>query len=371
MPTIGTNTENFTRILNTTIADYLSTVEENIYRDRALLSDLKSAGRVIKQNGGDSVKWPMKYKRASLNTMGDMPDITFARINRHTNAELGPRGYWLSDAISLWEKYQNQGPAAIVKIATNLVTDLMDDFTDAFGDQLYLDGNIGDTKGIHGIESFLSTSGALSGNDKVGLCDDNYAGLSTAQGVKGLWDAVNFPEGTGTPGYHYNTPLCLDSGVDYGASTDDWANSCLRMLRYATLHQLNRRAPIGCWLFNVNSYIDIANLLEEREQIHNHRGDSAEPTLEAGFSGIKYEGVKIKREYGVPETTTDTRTTTLTTHGYGFNVKKITLRHWSPKLIHALPIDFSIESMSDRIAVLSMCNMFNNPQHWVKLAAWT
>ncbi len=375
MVTFGRNSENFARVLNTTTAEYVRNEMNNILRERVLFSKLKSFGKIVKQPGGDSRVWPVRHKQQTLNTMADQPAITFQRINRHVNATLPPRGYWVADQMTLWEHYQNQGKQAIINIHADIVKNLMLDFKDEYGDEFYKDGNIAGAQGIHGLESFFSTSAAHT-NTKVGAPDDSYAGISTALGVKGLWNnntaTVAWPDGTGRPGYHYWSPLVLnDNGIDFGAATDDWANSCLRILKYATLSQLKRRSKLDCWILSTEAYRVVSDLIEERERVFVKRKEGDIGDIELGFGPhLYYENVMVSSEYGVPETGTDTRGAH-TIRGYGLNIKDgIELRHWTPSLIHALKVDFSVESLSRRYAVISMANMFCNPQKHVKLGSW-
>jgi len=145
------------------------------------LAMLKEKGKITKCPGGDSKQWAVRYKRNSLHYLTDLPSISFQRINKRVNAKLTPRGYWMSDQISMMERWVNQGPAAIINIASTIVKELTDDFKEALNVEPFKDGNATATnKGWSGTETFGSISGAVAGNAAVGLCNDTYAGLSTA-----------------------------------------------------------------------------------------------------------------------------------------------------------------------------------------------
>jgi len=373
MPTLGSNTAEFSAIANSTTAAYVAGRQNNMLRDHPLLDLLRSKGKIIKQNGGDSRIWSSKHKQKPLQTMADLTAVTFQRTNRNVQHQLPPRGLFLSDAISWWSKQINTGKPALINLVSSMVEDLMEDFEDQFPAKLWASGNASGSQEIHGIDSFTSTSGALAGNDKVGQCDAEYAGQSCAQGVKAQWDSTNWPEGTGKPGYAYNSPLVQDVNVSYSGATNNWAGNCLRAMKYATLRQANRNKALDCWFLTTSAYETASNLLETREQIRHERGKSAEPMFEGGLGpAFKYENVLVKTGYGIPESGTDTRGA-YTTYGYGVRASgkdDMEIRHWSPSLIYKFPWDFSIETMSDRLLLVSMCNLFCKPSAQVKLAGW-
>ena len=361
--TFGRNAEAFARVLNSTIADYSDEKWNNILRERYVWGKLKSNGCFAKQNGGDQYVWSAKYHRETLKSLQDMATITFSRINRHVQAALPPRGYHLEDQVTLIEKWMNTSDKAIIKIVDDAMSSLIDDMTDQLPDKFYVDGNAGAGTDVHGIESLLSYSGTITGNTKVGNCNDDYAQLSTAFGQKGLWGSTAYPNGTGSPGYHYVSPLILKNDVDYGATTNTFADSCLRIFRYAIIHQMRRKCKVDCFVLTPTAYMDVANKLEEREQIRTVRGEPIKE-LETGIGPtIKFEGVEIATEYGVPETDSQAETVS----GYGLSFKHIKCRHWSPKMIFPLPIDMAIETLSDRMLVLSFFNFFFDPQKVVKI----
>jgi hypothetical protein len=92
---------------------------------------------------------------------------------------------------------------------------LMADIEEAFGDELYVDGNASGNEGrIHGFESWLGNSGAAT-NGYVATPSDTYAGLSTTLGnYGGTWSTpprnTNWPDGKGDPEYDFWSPLLVD-----------------------------------------------------------------------------------------------------------------------------------------------------------------
>lgn len=379
MVTFGRNTDNIARVINTTTAEYVREEMNNMLRERVLLDELSKRKRIHKQPGGDSKIWPVKYKLTDLQSMGDMESLNFQRVNRHINATLKPAGYVWTDQMSLWERWQNQGAQAIIRVHEQIVKWGMEDFRDNFGDKLYKDGNASGDRQISGLETAGGYSGEIASTDiprRFAAPSDTYAGISTALGVKGTWDssgANGFPKGTGKPGYHFWSPffpLCraddTDTGVTgtgWGGATAFWKDNCLIIMKWCAANQMKRRQKLTLWLLTTDAYLDVSNKVEAREQIRVTRGEDM-GTYKGGYGPeIFYEGVRITSEYGVPETDAAGNRRL----GYGLNTEKMELCHWSPELIYPFPVDFSLETLTNRYAIVSMCQMVFNPQSVVYL----
>lgn len=361
MATFGTNSDMFARILNSTIADYRKKQMENIIAKYVFLAMLKEKGKITKCAGGDSIQWAARYKRNNMHYLTDLPSISFQRINKRVNAKLTPRGYWMSDQISLWEKWINQGPAAIINITSTIVKELMDDFKERLAEEPYRDGNAAAyNKGWSGLETLGSTSGALAGNAAVGQCNDTYAGLSTSQGIKGTWNTTSWPNATGSVGYHYWSPLiAFYDATTWDGTNSTWRSNCLRVLAKTALWQDLRGQKVDLSLLQGAAYDQAYQTVETKEQIRTERSASNSLMIKLGFGkSFTYQGTEVTYERGVPAT--DVNSAALA--GYGINFDGIELTHWTPELIWSPEVDFSVESLSQRYMVASVSEMIINPQ---------
>lgn len=358
--------EHFSRILNTTIAEYVKKEWENIAAKYVCLAMLKEKGRIHRQPGGTEKQWAVRFKRNPLRYLQDMPAISFQRSSKRVNAKLPMRGYWASDANTLWERAANRGPQAIIQSVSSLATELMDDFKFNINEEVFRDGNATATnKGWHGLESFLSISGARSNNAKYGEPNDNYADLSTALGVKGTWNTTTFPSGTGSTGYHYFSPLVgLYDTTAWGGGDTTWQNNSLNVFKGMGIAQDLRGYKPDLWLLNGPSYEKASVKVEAKEQIRTERSKSNSLLVKLGFGNtLNYDGVDITYERAVPASGADGHAIV----GYGINFDNMDLVHWSEELVKALPVDFSIESMSERYLIYSPSNLVCNPQAFCKI----
>lgn len=365
MFTFGRNAENFARVLNATTAEYVREEMNNILRERILFAELTDRRRIHRQPGGDSKIWSVKYKLDDLQTLADMEPLTFQRFNRRHQAIVYPRGYAWTDQMSLWERWQNQSQQAIIRLHDGIVKDGMEDFRDNLGDKFYKDGYAAGSQDINGLESWYGISGSVTGNTKIGNPSDTYATIPTNLGIKGTWGSTAWPGGTGKPGYHYWAPLVGFYDEDWGNSSTLFKDNVLTMLKYLNAHQLKRRQRVQMWLFSTDAYLDTSNKVEQRETIRVVKGESVKEFKGGYGPELMYEGVRITSEYGVPEL--DSVNTTKAVKGYGLNFDKIEICHWSPEFIYPLPVDFSIERLANRYAIVNMSQQVTNPQAQSKI----
>src|SRR5262245_17682091 len=143
--------EDWSRIVNTTIREYIRQEEPNLRRNRKLLAMLQARGRISMNHGGTDMDWKVKFKRAPVQGYADSDTLTFARRDRWKTAVLPWRGYAATDSMTKLERLKNKGTEAIIKVYEQIAPQLLEDIDDQFGDELYIDGNAaGNSLRIHG-----------------------------------------------------------------------------------------------------------------------------------------------------------------------------------------------------------------------------
>lgn len=354
-----------TRVLNTTIAEYIRKEEVNILRKRKLTAMLQSKGRISFNHSGTKMDWKVRYKRASMNGYAPGDTLTFAPTDRHKTAELDWRAYSATDSLNKFERLQNRNTEAIVKMATQIGTFLKDDIQDNFAEELYVDGNAtGNTKRIHGIESFFGGSVAAT-NGYIVQPSDTYAGLSTVLGnYGGTWSTsssnVTWPIGVGSAEYDFWSPLIVDYGnSSFNASSDNWRNNCREVLGFAITHSMSKNqqsmGELDLFLLDNELYRVLKDVCASKEQININRG-GGDGLVALGFKDvINIDGVEVTSEYGVPANV-----------GYGIPLGAIELRSMQDVLF-APETDKEISTKSDRFAVDFFGNLRCNPRPFVKL----
>jgi hypothetical protein len=358
--------DNWTRLANTTIADYMRGEEVNILRNRKLLALLMSRGRISMNHAGTEMDWKVRYKRAQMVGYADGDTLSFARKERHKTAKLGWRGYSTTDSITKMEQLQNKGTTAIINIYAEMATLLKDDLEENFGDELYVNGNAaGNQKRMHGFESWCASSGPSAGG-YVGLPSATYAGLSCVLGnYGGAWSInggnVTWPIGTGDPQYDFWSPLLVNYTSASFGGTPTWAANAAAAVRFAITHQGRNKSKtkmMDVITLDPELYRQFLNSQEARQQIQVQR-NAPTGLVALGFADvINYDGCDITREYGVPSGT-----------GYGVPVMDIELCSLQGQLFVPEGPDFDISTKSYRLSLDFFGNMKANPRNFVKFVA--
>lgn len=350
----------WSRELNTTIHQYIREEEVNILRNRKLLAMFKDRGRITMNHSGDMMDWKVRYKRAPMQGFADGDTLTFSRRDRWKTAQLDWRGYAATDSMNKAERLKNKNTEAIIKVFSQIATNLMDDIDENFCDELYVDGSAsGNAKRIHGIESFMGVAGANS-NGYIGTPDDSYAGLDTdLAGYGGTWTG-NWPSGSGDPQYDFWSPLIVDyTDTAWTASTKTWPNTCLEALRYGIIKGKKNKSKKGMLdliLLNDELYRQFMDKVQAEENLHVTRGDKKGGLYALGFSDvINFDGVDVSFEYGVPDTV-----------GYGWAMDHVELRSLQGQLFVPEGPDFDIATQAYRFSIDFFGNARHNPRYFAK-----
>jgi hypothetical protein len=355
--------EAWARIVNTTISEYVRGEEENVMRNRKLTALLKKRGRVTFNHAGKNHDWKVRYKRALMTGYADGDTLSFARKDRHKSAVLDWRGYSATDSVTKFEQLQNKGTAAIVSVFSQTATMLMDDMTDQFGDELYIDGNAtGNSKRMHGLESALA-HGALLANSPVHAPADVYAGLQCSLGhYGGAWSqaagATTWPVGTGDAHYDFWSPLIVDYGNAAFSATATWAANSIKAMRYGIAHQARNRSKksmMDLVLLDPDLYRQFLDANEAKQQIHIRRGDG-QGLVSLGFEDtINFDGIEVTKEFGVPAAV-----------GYGLAIDQLELMSLQGQLFEPMGPDMEISTKAYRFSIDFFGNLKFNPRHMVK-----
>lgn len=354
----------WSRVVNTTISDFVKGEEANILRNRKMLALMKSRGRISFNHGGDKIVKRVRYKRAPMIGYTDGDTLTFSRRDRWKTTELDWRGYSVTDAMTKKERLMNKGAQQIIDIYADVARALMDDIDDQFGEEFYCDGNAtGNSKRIHGIESFFGTNG-VQANGYVMVNSDTYCGLRTDLGYYGgNWAQsggnTTWPTGTGDAHYDFWSPTIVSyTNASFSAATDNWANNATEALRYGIIKAKKNKTKKGTL-----DYITLEDELyrlflgvnDSRQQINVNRGEAV-GLVALGFTDtINFDGVDITSEYGMPSGI-----------GYGLNVDQLSLMSLQGQLFVVEGPDYDIQTKAWRTSVDFFGNLWGNPRYQVK-----
>ena len=363
----------WSRIVNTTIREYVRTESINTLRNRKLTALMRERGRVTMNHSGEQLDWKVRYKRAPLFGFADADTLTFSRRNRWKTAVLPWRGYASTDSMTKKERLMNKSVEAIVNVYSNVAKILLEDIEDNFCDEMYIDGNAaGNSKRMHGVESFLADDGtntvnistnadrAYNAADRVGAPGDTYAGLLTNRGNYGGTWSGSWPNGTGDAHYDFWSPALVSANsTDYGSATDTWAGQAEALMRYGIIKaqkNKSRKGQLDLILLNSQYYEDFLARIETKERFVSRPGRNEGSLAKLGFTDtVNWDGVEVTWEYGVPAST-----------GYGFNIDEMELCSLQKQLFVPEGPDFDIASQSYRFSIDFYGNMKCNPRCFVK-----
>jgi hypothetical protein len=352
--------QDWSRIVNTTISNYIKGEEVNILRNRKLTAMLKSRGRITMNWTGTDMNWKVRYRRAPMTGYADTDTLTFQRRDRWKTATLGWRGYSATDAMTKGERLKNRGVQAIVNVYTQIAQSLMEDMEESFSDEFYINGNAtGNGKRMHGIESF--TAGTQQAGNYVALPNATFAGLNTNLGSYGGTWTGTWPTGTGDASYDFWAPLLVDyTNTAWSATSKTWANTCVEAMRFAIIKSLKNKTTKGkldVFFLNDELYRQFLGLLETKQRLLIQSNSSNSTLIKLGFTDVQnFDGVDITYEYGTPANV-----------GYGLNIDQMEVRSMQPQLFVPDGPDYDIASKSWRFSIDFFGNCVWNPRYQVKL----
>lgn len=357
----------WSRVVNTTISDFVKGEEINILRNRKMLALMKQRGRITFNHSGDKIVKRVRFKRAPMIGYTDGDTLTFSRRDRWKITEQEWRGYSVTDAMTKKERLMNKGAQAIIDIYSDLGRSLMEDIDDQFGEEFYIDGNAtGNSKRIHGIESFFG-AGAASANGYILTPSDTYCSLKTDLGYYGgNWATSGgnstWPTGTGDAHYDFWSPTLVSyNNASFAAATDNWVNNAVEALRYGIIKSKKNKSKKGTL-----DYITLEDELyrlflgtqDSKQQLNVNRGEAV-GLVALGFTDVtNFDGVDITYEYGMPSGI-----------GYGLNVDQMNLMSLQDALFKVEGPDWDIATKAWRTSVDFFGNMWCNPRYQTKWLA--
>jgi hypothetical protein len=324
--------QEWSRLVNTTTADYLKGAEPLILRERMMTALAEKKGRIRYNASGTKMDFKVEFKEAPLQGFADGDTVTFSRRDRYQTAELPYRSYIMTDLMSQMERLQNRGTPQIVNLYGEIIEKMIANFGSQFGDQWYVDGNAaGNTKKVHGLESFLAHSTTLADYENAtGFAkpSDTYAGLSTIPGnYGGTWTGT-WPTGTGEPHYDFWSPVIVNytaaTAGAFSSATATWLARCTEALRKGITKSRKSKSKSGMLdlgLLQDDMFEAWKNANDGKQQINVNRGDPL-GLVALGFTdALNFDGVDLGTEFGLPAGT-----------GYGINTMQMEVVSLQDKL---------------------------------------
>jgi hypothetical protein len=368
------------RIANTTIKNYIREREVNTLRNRKLTALLKKKGRYSFGWSGISMNWRVKAKRVKPVPSADGDILVFDRKDRHKTAELPWRGYAATDSMTKGEFLKNRNKEAIIRIYSTMAEDLMDDMEDQFSEEFYVNGYLPqNAKRMFGLDSFMAYAfwpNTFPGNATLTTAFNGsvqptsvYGGLSCVPGYYGgTWVSAplpDWPHGRGDTIYDFWSPIIVDytdglfSGGTGSAALGTWEQNCVDAISFGFIKAKKSKSAKGqldVVFMDDEMYRIYLKTLRTKERIMVERTANESPLIAMGFSDVvNQDGVDLTFEYGIPPDS-----------AYGLNCDMMELRSQQAQVFVPEGPDFDIASRSWRISVDFYGNVVFNPKFQVK-----
>ena len=381
MATTATSAE-FSRIINTTLRNYLRIEEDGVIRRRLLLAMLRSKGRILYKQSGDGFQWQVRFRRAKMQVNNGMQVLSFQAENRWQKTFLDYQGYAITDAMPKREQLKNQSAAALIQVYKRLLPLLMEDLEDQFSEEIYVDANAaGNTYRMSGLETMFETSGTInigtgaqrSRNVADPTCSPSstYANLSTALGAfGGAWGegvlqsdiAHTWPSGRGDPEYDFWSPVIVNYTSSAFGNTVWWSfSSAVGNAKTATRFGIrkmkrNSKDTIPLVLMDDMLYNEYLESLDSQQRIIVDQQDTRAKHF--GFrDSIYQDGAEITSEYGIPPGV-----------GYGIDLESCQLLSMQGQMFEGEGPEYDMSTRSSRVAVDFLGQFkFKSPRGFFKL----
>jgi hypothetical protein len=357
----------WSRIVNSTIRDYIRTEEVNILRNRKLTAMLKKRGRISMNHSGTAMDWKVRYRRTPMVGFADGDTSAFSRQDHDKTAVLDWRGYNATDAMTKQEFLMNRSTEAIIKLFDTRNKRLLEDVEDQFCEQFYVDATqAANYKLMHGIESFFGAT-ANDGNI-AGTPTGSFAGLSCVPGnYGGSWTGssgflTSWPNGKGDPEYDFWSPLIIDAGdksLPGSTGTRLWSTNCVEAIAYAIIKgkkSPSARGQLDMFFLNDEAYRQYLPVLRTKERILVNNTNS--DLISSGFGDVvQQDGKDITWEYGIPSAVI----------GYGFNLDQMELCSQQAQVWVPEGPEFDQATKTWRWSIDCFGNIRWNPKYFVKI----
>jgi len=330
---------------------------EPIMQRARLLGILKAKGRLVMNASGGRLEWPIRYRRNTPVAQVTYPvAVQFDLPNRITTAWLPWRQYMLTEAITKKEVLaQKDSNMAFPRLVDHITEWMMDDFQFYFQRVLYADGESG-AYDIHGLESFFSYNGLVSGG-KVGNPNDTYATISTSLGALGGTCTGTWPEGQCSVEYCAWSPIIVDRDQtdfkDDSTAASSWSNNWRKAVRYGRAMLVSKQGiDPDVMITSPNVLYQMKNVLDAKVTLEVTQRSSI---VDLGIPTLNFEGVEVVDDAFCPDDTI-----------YMFPSSKVTLYSMQAGLVD---MDESVDPYKTRLFVLDFHGQLrcDSPAFFVKI----
>ena len=157
---------NFDALLSTTLANYRSTLTDNVFTARPLTFKLMEKGRIRMLNGGTKIVEPLIY--GQNDTVGSYSGFDTIALTPQTGisaAEYEWKQYAASISMSGIEEAKNNGEQEIINLLEAKIMQAEESLREGFNQMFFADGTGNGGKDWNGLANLVEATGAVGGID--------------------------------------------------------------------------------------------------------------------------------------------------------------------------------------------------------------
>ena len=167
---------NFDTLLSTTLANYRSTLTDNVFTARPLTFKLMEKGRIRMLNGGTKIVEPLIY--GQNDTVGSYSGFDTIALTPQTGisaAEYEWKQYAASISMSGIEEAKNNGEQEIINLLEAKIMQAEESLREGFNQMFFADGTGNGGKDWNGLGNLVEATGAVGGIDPAGSGNSFWA----------------------------------------------------------------------------------------------------------------------------------------------------------------------------------------------------
>ena len=162
---------NFDNLLTTTLANYRSTLTDNVFTARPLTYKLMEGGRIRMLNGGTKIVEPLIYgQNSTVGSYSGYETLSLTPQEGISAAEYEWKQYAASIAISGIEEAKNNGEQEIINLLEAKIMQAEESMRESFNQMFFADGTGNSSKDWNGLGNLVE-----SGNTVGGINSSTYS----------------------------------------------------------------------------------------------------------------------------------------------------------------------------------------------------
>ena len=157
---------NFDTLLSTTLANYRSTLTDNVFTARPLTYKLMEKGRIRMLNGGTKIVEPLIY--GQNDTVGSYSGFDTIALTPQTGisaAEYEWKQYAASISMSGIEEAKNNGEQEIINLLEAKIMQAEESLREGFNEMFFADGTGNSSKDWNGLANLVEATGTVGNID--------------------------------------------------------------------------------------------------------------------------------------------------------------------------------------------------------------